>query len=193
MHKGKHLGRKKKVGMNKPTLLLTSLILVIGIMVGTAAAFLIALNGPIQNVFQPSKVSCSVEETFQNEVKTNVSVENTGDIAAYIRAAVVVTWKDANGNVYPQTPTAGEDYQIKFASDTGWDTQTSDGFYYFTSPVEPGQSTGILIESCSPVEGKTPAGYGLSVEILGSAIQSVPTSVVVDQWGVTLDGVTISK
>ena len=34
----------------------------------------------------------------------------------------------------------------------------------------------------------TPEGYALNVEILGSAIQSVPTSVVTTNWYVTLNG-----
>lgn len=57
-----------------------------------------------------------------------------------------------------------------------------------------GDNTPALIKECSAVADKTPEGYGLSVEILGSAIQSTPKSVVTENWGVTVaaDG-TISK
>ena len=36
------------------------------------------------------------------------------------------------------------------------------------------------------IVGKAPEGYLLSVEILASAIQSEPSSVVAEQWGVTV-------
>ena len=36
------------------------------------------------------------------------------------------------------------------------------------------------------IDGKAPEGYLLSVEILASAIQSESSSVVADQWGVTV-------
>ena len=57
-----------------------------------------------------------------------------------------------------------------------------------------GDNTPALIKECSAVADKTPEGYGLSVEILGSDIQSTPKSVVTENWGVTVaaDG-TISK
>ena len=57
-----------------------------------------------------------------------------------------------------------------------------------------GDNTPVLIKECSAVADKIPEGYGLSVEILGSAIQSTPKSVVAENWGVTVaaDG-TISK
>lgn len=191
MHKRKHLIRKKKARR----MLLAYLSLVMGLMVGATVAYLIAMDVPITNIFTPSKITITVDETFENDEKTNVSIENTGNTEAYIRAAVIVTWKDSSGNVYSQMPKEGTDYTITYANGTGWDTETSDGFYYYTTPVASGSSTGILIESCSPVAANTPEGYGLSVEIIGSAIQSVPTSVVVEKWGVTLgsDGVTISK
>ena len=41
--------------------------------------------------------------------------------------------------------------------------------------------TGILIDSCE-YKANAPEGYHLAVEILGSAIQGVPESVVVDNW-----------
>ena len=43
-----------------------------------------------------------------------------------------------------------------------------------------------LIKECSVIDGKGPEGYHLSVEILASAIQSEPSSVVAEQWGVTV-------
>ena len=58
----------------------------------------------------------------------------------------------------------------------------SDGYYYYKYPVAPKASTAILIKTCSPIATQTPEGYGLNVEILGSAIQSVPVKVVEEHW-----------
>lgn len=191
MYNGKHLQHgkysRKRTNKRKATVLLSSLVLLVVMLVGTTAAFLIASDGPITNIFNPSNVSCQVnEESFDGTTKTNVTIANTGDTEAYIRAAIVVTWKDAeNGNVYAGKPVAGTDYTITLNT-TDW-FQSDDGFYYFRKPVAAGDSTDVLIQSCVAVKSNTPVGYGLNVEILGSAIQSVPTNVVTDKWGVTVD------
>ena len=178
MRKVTHFNNRKW----KPTTLLVSILLLACIAVGGTLAFLIAQAGPVVNTFQPSKVATEVEETLVGNTKTDVKIKNTGDTNAYIRAAVVVTWKDADGNVCGQAPVAGTDYNIVFATDTGW-TKSADGFYYYTTPVVSKGETGILITSCSPVADKAPEGYSLDVMILGSGIQSVPTDVVTQVWG----------
>ena len=162
-------------------MLLSSLALLIALAVGTTAAFLITNDEPIVNTFNPSKVTSAVNEAFNGAVKSNVTVANTGDTEAYIRATYVVTWKDEYGQVYGKTPQPNEDYVISIGS--GW-IPGSDGYYYYVSPVAPGDSTTALIVSCEPVAGRTPEGFGLNVEILGSAIQSTPANVVHDKWKV---------
>ena len=55
---------------------------------------------------------------------------------------------------------------------------TLDGFYYYIQPVEAGDSTEALIESCEALrelvigEGDDQVTYRLSVEIIGSAVQA---------------------
>ena len=99
----------------------------------------------------------------------NVSIKNTSNIPAYIRAAVIITWRDANGNIYGQRPVAETDYTISFNTEN-WTLH--DGFYYYDSEVAAGTDTAILIHSCTVVESKAPTGYFLSVEILAEAIQA---------------------
>ena len=181
--------RRRRANRKKASFLLTSLILLLTLFIGGTTAFLIAKGNPVTNTFQPSRVASDVHETFENNVKSNVKIANTGDTTAYIRAAIVVTWKDRlGGNVYPGTPT-GYTMELNL---TDWG-KGPDGFYYYKHPVEPLQETKPLIFSCTPGTYE-PEGYALNVEILGSAIQSVPTSVVTSNWGVTVasDG-TISK
>ena len=181
--------RRRRANRKKASFLLTSLILLLTLFIGGTTAFLIAKGNPVTNTFKPSRVASDVHETFENNVKSNVKIANTGDTTAYIRAAIVVTWKDRlGGNVYPGAPT-GYTMELNL---TDWD-EGPDGFYYYKYPVEPLQETKPLIFSCTPGTYE-PEGYALNVEILGSTIQSVPTSVVTSNWGVTVasDG-TISK
>lgn len=190
MYQGKHVQctkySRRRANKRKATVLLTSLALLIVLLVGTTTAFLIASDGPITNIFNSSKVTCQVnEESFDGTTKTNVTISNTGDTEAYIRAAIVVTWKDAkNGNVYGSKPVAGKDYTIVM-NEKDW-FLGNDGFYYYKTPVAPKDQTGsvttALITSCTVIQENAPAGYGLNVEILGSAIQSVPVSVVNEKW-----------
>lgn len=56
----------------------------------------------------------------------------------------------------------------------------------YTAPVAPLASTGVLIDLCTPVTGRAPEGYTLSVNVLASAIQSVPAEAVGQAWGVSI-------
>lgn len=197
MYQGKRLQKKASSGLRwqgkNAAMLIPALALLLTLSVGGTVAFLVAKGNPVRNEFTPSAVSCQVVEgTFNGDTKADVAVQNTGDTEAYIRAAIVVTWKAAEGgNIYAVKPKENVDYTITL-NDTDW-VLGSDGFYYHKKPVAAGKETQVLIETCSPVGGKVPAGYGLNVEIIGSAIQSVPDSVVTSVWssgvrGVTADG-----
>lgn len=185
MYQGKRLQKKASSGLRwqvkNAAMLVPALVLLLTLSVGGTVAFLIAKGNPVRNEFTPSAVSCQVVEEFNGEAKTDVAIQNTGDTEAYIRAAIVVTWKAAEGgNIYAVKPKENVDYTITL-NDTDW-VLSSDGFYYHKSPVAAGGTTQELIKNCYPETGKVPAGYGLNVEILGSAIQSVPDSVVTSVW-----------
>lgn len=80
----------------------------------------------------------------------------------------------------------GTDYSITLAENTKW-IQGADGYYYYQLPVAPQGSTGVLIEECELLKNASvPDGYHLSVEIVASAIQSAPDSVVQSMWHVTV-------
>lgn len=180
-----------KQNRNKKALtLLVCLVVLVTVAVGGTLAYLMASTQPLENKFAPSKVSCAVvEDPFYGTEKTNVQIQNTGDTDAYIRVALVVTWKNEEGNVYAQAPVASDennanDYSIVFADQSGWE-QGNDGFYYYTESVHPcthtdeephvGCMTEVLIQSVTQTEAQkanAPDGYFLSVEIVASAIQS---------------------
>lgn len=181
----KQLRRPKRLAT-----LLVSLLLVLGVAVGGTVAFLSTRTDSKENTFTPSKVTCEVTETFNNNVKSNVAVQNTGDTTAFIRAAINVTWMSnqdaADQTVSSKVPVKNTDYSIKLADNTNW-IQGADGYYYYQLPVAPQVSTGVLIEECKLLKSASvPDGYHLSVEIVASAIQSAPDSVVQSMWHVTV-------
>ena len=181
--------RKLKLLQSKQSLaikLVICLILLLMISVGGTIAFVVTHTSEIRNTFTESVVKCEVDETFENNVKSNVSIKNTGDTTAYIRAFVNVTWMNESGQVASVSPKS-TDYMIEYST-SGW-LKGSDGYYYYSLPVQPNDKTAVLINSCRLLEtASAPDGYYLSVEIVCSAIQSTPVSVVSNIWHVQLSG-----
>lgn len=189
-----------KKSVKKSLMLMVSLLLIIGVTVGGTIAFLITTSGPVANTFKPSEVTVEVNETFDGKVKSDVSIKNTGDTTAYIRAAVVITWQNEAGEVYGKAPVEGTDYEISYNEDvqtapTGQWLEVGD-FYYWNSPVEANKNTGILINTVDNVvrPADVPNDYHLCVEILASGVQSEPDKVVNEAWKavkVDTDGTTL--
>ena len=85
---------KKTVNKRKAVMLLISVLVLLVVVIGGTIAFMTAGDTPIINVFRRSVVSSQVNEDFNGTVKSNVSIQNTGDTTSYIRAAIVFTWKN---------------------------------------------------------------------------------------------------
>ena len=163
-------------------ILLAAVIVLLAGAVGGTWAFLVAQSEPVQNNFTYAHVRCTIDEKFENGVKSDVKIQNTGDIPAYIRARIVVTWKDANGNVSSTVPVENTDYTIAFNT-TDW-TQQEGGYWYCNTAVDATKFTPVLITECKKT-GTAPKDYDLSVEILADAIQSEPANAVKEAWGNT--------
>lgn len=160
-----------------------ALIAASAIATGATLAYLWTKAPPVENTLEPVAVSCRVNETFDGVVKSNVSVTNTGDVKAYVRASIVATWVDANGNIYGgETPEAGVSYTVTYGS-SDW-VKGTDGYFYYLSPVNAGADTASLLDTLSPVSEKIPEGYTLRVQILATAIQAEPATAVEQYWSV---------
>lgn len=179
----------------KSLITLVSLLVILCVTVGGTLAFLIDTDGPVINIFNPSKVTTYVDEDVKTPgAKKNVRIQNTGDTDAYIRAAVVVTWKNAAGEIAGVKPVPGTDYEMDIPG-AGW-SKIGD-YYYWKGIVAPRDDpettdnqenmTGVLISSCT-YKANAPEGYSLSVEIIGSGVQAKgvtgTTPAVQDAWGV---------
>lgn len=187
MYNGKYKHRKRRLRWNRSFVLMASVVVLLAGAVGGSLAYLTTNTADVVNTFTPGEVPPTIEETFDGQTKENVKVTNTGNVEAYIRAAVVVNWVDDKENIVSNPE--GHEYEIVWAK-TGW-VDGGDGYFYYTKPVAAGDSTGELIGSAYPTAGTQ---YKLQIEIMAQSIQSVPTSVVTEKWGVTVaaDG-TISK
>lgn len=191
--------------INKKSIIIASVMLLLLATVGTTLAYVFTETKPVENTFNPSKVSCAVVEnngtpvtgsvTNTGNIKENVQIKNTGDTDAYIRVAVVVNWASADGScVWAQKP-ADNDYEITYNLNGDW-FDGGDGFYYYSKTISPEELTTILINEAKQLESapQTPDGiqYYLSIEIVASAIQSTPETVVENHWGVTVENGVIT-
>ena len=74
-------------------------------------------NDKTVNLFSVASSSLKIDETFDKSSKTNVTVQNTGDVPSYLRAALVISWKDNNGNILPAIPEKDTDYTLAMGGD----------------------------------------------------------------------------
>lgn len=172
--KFKHLCKQPK----QKLVLLAALVLVLGAAVGGTIAYLVTNTAQVKNTFIPSEVTTTIVEKFDGTAKSDVKIQNKGNIDAWLRAAVVITWQNegGEGDIYGTAPVEGTDYTINYDLENGW-VLGNDGFYYWTSPVAPEGLTGVLITECKQLIKAPAEGYFLNVEVIGSGIQSVPADV----------------
>ena len=172
-----------------------TVLLIAAVTVATVYAYLKTSTPAVTNSFAADvDPVLSIVETFDKKTKSDVAVQvEKSSYSVYVRAAIVVTWKDEDGNVLATKPVAGTDYLID-VNGSGWFFNTNDGFYYYKAAVAEGDKTDALIKTCKPVDERTPAGYALNVEIIAQAIQAKgntddPSEIpaVTDAWGVYVD------
>lgn len=172
---------KRVMKTKKPVALVALLVLLCCTVAGTLA-YLVDKTPEVKNTFEPAKVTTEVNEDFDGTTKRNVTIKNTGNIDAYIRAAVIINWADKQGNI-SATPVEDGDYEIKYDSSNTW--KKIGDYWYYTNPVAADSLTEkALIESCAPVAGKAPEGYNLQVTILADGIQSEPLTAIKEAWHV---------
>ena len=135
--------------------------------VGKTLAYLSDGTHKMINVFQTAFVPPVITEEFDGMLKENVRIQNDGNVPAYVRAFVAVSWQDADGNPAAEIPKSGTDYEIRISS-TGWSFR--DGCYYCVVPVMPGAQTPVLITAARQLREKE--GYALVVEILAQTVQA---------------------
>ena len=153
MYQGKHSSAEySALDMNRPVkkrqlrwkkqfaLVLSVLVLVLGI-VGGSLAWLTAASDSVANNFTYAHVTCSASCT---------SVQNTGDIPAYIRIAVI-----------PDN-SSGDNLTQGMLTVSGTDWVQRGNYYIYTQPVLPGATVNFTVGGSSPYN------------VLAEAIQAEP-------------------
>lgn len=157
-----------------------SVILVLSLTVGGTLSYMMTRTEPVDNQFEDAYVTCRV-----NRDGNVFDVTNTGNINAYIRAAIVINWMDEEGNVRGIAPT---DADVDLGLNTTDWTLLDDGYIYYAHPVAPDQNTNDLITAITLIT-TAPKGYHLSVEVVAEAIQAEGVAsasglqAVLDAWG----------
>lgn len=179
-YEARHLQRRRKRRSKKTGMLFLSLLLVATMMVGGTVAWLSTKSAPITNTFLPTKVTCKVTERFDGRtgVKSNVNVENTGDIDAYIRVKLVsYRTNDAGQHI------GGTAELPEFNLGKGW--VEHGGYYYYTKPVKPNQKPEADLTEEMTLKGNCDGADGghQAIDVMAEAIQSVPKDAVQAAWG----------
>lgn len=182
--------RRSSTASTKMMVLAISIILLLSTAVMGTMMFLVSKTPVVTNTFDPAKVTCEVQEQFDGTVKKDVTAKNTSNIDAYLRIKLVSYRVNTDGERIGGTVVIPN-----FTPGSGWFEQ--DGFYYYHKPVAPGEIPEVKLigDSGITLVTYTDADGGKQViEVIAEVIQAKPTSVVADQWNVTVnDSGTISK
>ncbi len=165
-------------GAKRSLVLVVSVLVLLLAVAGGTLAWLTAQTDGVVNTFTPAQVSCEVTENFDGTTKSNVNVENTSNIPAYIRVKLVTYRVNEDGQHIGGTATIPD-----FTPGTNW--VEHDGYYYYTRPVAPGQTPETnLIDTITLSSSYIDADGGKQViEVMAEAIQSVPKAAVQAAWG----------
>ena len=140
------------------------------------------------NTFLPARVDSEVVEKFDGNAKSEIKIQNTSNVEAYLRMKIITYWQDSKGNIVaipPETLTPSID---------GANWFLRDGYYYYKHPVPAGATTpDNLLKASIEMTVKTEVvndvtyTYYPVVEIVSEAFQSRPANAVQTNWGVSVD------
>lgn len=167
------------------------LFLVLTVLVPSVFAYMIHKSQTVENALIPGKVDCVVREKFNDIVKSEIKVENTGNTKAYIRVRLVFNWVDSAGTVVARSfgTMPGVSWDM-----INWIKDEADNTYYYKYPVEVGKTTGDLLTVDWTMNAVSEVTNGLTyyyypvMEVLAEAIQADgkigDEPAVTDAWGV---------
>lgn len=145
--------------MRKPMIrILLSLLLVVVVAVGGTFAYLTATDSPLLNTFTLAEVETNVEEPSTGTESTkNAGVKNTGKSPVYVRARVVVS------GIEPSQLT------VNYSSQEDWQ-DGGDGFYYYTSILQPNSTTSPSLFTNVKVADDVPKDARFSVDVYQESV-----------------------
>lgn len=173
--------------MRKKFLVNALLILaILAVVLGSTAviAYMFRQTQEEENLLVPAEVTCQVKETFADNVKSSITVTNTGNIAAYIRVRLVTYWINEDGNVAPKS---SPDLTVPYDS-SYWIAGPDNTFYYkYPVPAVSGNVTNDLLLQSISLTQNTEDKTRQVIDVFAEAIQAEPTDAVTSSWGVKVD------
>jgi hypothetical protein len=164
---------KEFVRLHKRAVLLgLAAALLVAASIGGTLAWLTSAPSGLTNTFVPGKVPNEITETFDGSTKSNVRIKNVGNVNAFIRVALVSSWRNNDADHTGTGLSATGTYDITINT-TDW-TLGSDGYYYYNSAVQPDGSTAVLVISCSPKTGLSDSYLGkvFELDVISQSIQA---------------------
>lgn len=181
--------------MKRKTLIRIVIVLsvVLVLLCGIAVALMFRQTSLVTNEFETAIVDCSVHEktdtgSVMAGAKSSITVENTGNIPAYIRVRFVSYWVDTEGHAVGK---ASEMPSIPYDANA-WFEQN--GIYYCKTPVAVGALAPELLQAGKTIVLRvdTETGYRQVLEVFADAIQSKPDKAVTSSWEVDISGDNIA-
>lgn len=153
---------------------------------------LIDTTAKVVNTFTPGSVTASIVENGEPvegetsvSAKNSITVKNTGNVPALVRAKLVVNWiklgedgkpvrDEAGTPVIIANPvgTDGNPLTITPSYSSDWTTNLGDGYCYYNDYVAAGAATTDLLAAAITAPTNTPAGYAMQVEVITEAMQA---------------------
>ncbi|MGN0754849.1 MAG: hypothetical protein ACI4ME_10355 [Aristaeellaceae bacterium] len=154
---------------NKKTLvLLIAATMLLTISVGSTVAYLVTDTGSIVNTFTPGVLDTEIIETFENNTKSEIKIQNIQTVDAYVRVAVAGNWCDDSGNIVEPWSVPND---LRLGD--GWE---KNGAYYYYKPVLKAgatTATALFTNSISGTDVSRP-GLHLVVTVVHQSIQAEP-------------------
>ena len=168
-------------GSKKPLTLFVALVLLLTLAVGGSLAWLVS-NDDVTNSMEPGQVPITINETVSNNVKSDVTVTNNGNIQAFIRVAIIANAVDKNGDIIVgPAPT--------YTVDSRKWTQIGD-YYYYNGIVEPSGTTAPLFTGDVNFTDGEINILAESIQVLGGVSGDGKASF--DAWGHSFNGTSWS-
>ena len=152
---------------------------------GTAVGSVVWKAGQIRTyTLKIDAVKVHIEDNITSGQKNGVTITNTGNTKAFIRATIIGNWCAENGEAvfgytdfidnpgeYVEIPSwtvdnPGEGASFEGLPGTGW-VRATDGFFYYTTAVDPGAATGSALFT-----SYTPATEHPDYQIAGKYVDS---------------------
>jgi hypothetical protein len=168
----------RKLFKSKITFLL-AVILLVTVAVASTFALLMVVTQSLRNLFSPPTISC--QTTYDDDTDT-WTVTNDGDVAVYVRVAVVPYLTNASDKVFWNTPVCTVTYD-----DTKWSVLGKHGYYYYSKTLAPKET---VVFGSAVVNAAAAAQFGFDVSkvvVNAEAFQVGSDDALLDAWGVAYD------